>query len=289
MQAASKAPRIVIENITPRVEGGPFAAKRIVGQKVTVEADAYGDGHDVLAVELLWKAADEEEWHRLPMAPLVNARWRAAFTPHRIGRWQFTVEAWLDEYATLCRAIRLKREAGVDIAVELAEVRLALEAAIARKACTRTALADVLATLAKGDIEASVEALISPRPSGSSPNSGGRHFVARHEPLALDVDRREAGFASWYELFPRSQTDDPARHGTFADVIAPPAAHPRHGLRRPLFPADPSDRRHHPQGPQQQPGRRRRRISAAPTRSAAARAATTRSIRHSARSRISAG
>jgi starch synthase (maltosyl-transferring) len=219
LRAAIRAPRIVVENITPRVEGGPFAAKRTVGQKVTVEADAYTDGHDVLAVDLLWKAADEEEWHRLPMAPLVNARWRAAFTPHRIGRWQFTVEASLDEYATLCRAIRLKREAGVDISVELAELRLALEAAIARKACTRTALADVLATLANGDPQASVEALISPQTARIVAGSGGHSFTTQHEPLALDVDRREAGFASWYELFPRSLTDDPERHGTFADVV----------------------------------------------------------------------
>ena len=219
LRAAVTAPRIVIENLTPRVAGGPFAAKRIVGQKVTVEADAYMDGHDVLAVELLWRATDDEEWQRLPMAPRTNARWRASFTPHRIGRWQFTVEASLDEYATLCRAIRLKREAGVDISVELAELRLALEAAIARTACTRTALADVLAILAKGDHEASIEALTSPQTARIVAEAGGLSFITRHEPLALDVDRREAGFASWYELFPRSLTDDPNRHGTIADVL----------------------------------------------------------------------
>jgi starch synthase (maltosyl-transferring) len=38
--------------------------------------------------------------------------------------------------------------------------------------------------------------------------------------VPLDVERREAGFASWYEIFPRSQTDDPNRHGTLQDVIA---------------------------------------------------------------------
>src|SRR5260370_22663666 len=108
------------------------------------------------------------------MAPLANARWRGSFTSNRIGPWQFTVEASLDEYATLCRAIRLKREAGVDISVELAELRLALEAAISRKACTRTALADVLAILAKGDPQASVEALISPSTARIVGESGGR-------------------------------------------------------------------------------------------------------------------
>jgi starch synthase (maltosyl-transferring) len=219
LHTASHAPRVVVENLSPRARGGAFAAKRSVGQEIAVEADAYMDGHDVLAIDLLWKALDEEDWHRQPMSPLGNARWRAAFVPHRVGRWQYTVEASIDEYATVCRALRLKREAGVDISVELAELRLALEKAIARKACTRTALADVLAVLAKGDHAATLEALTSPQTIQVVGASGGRDFTVRHEPLLLEVDRRAAGFASWYELFPRSQTDDPARHGTFSDVI----------------------------------------------------------------------
>jgi starch synthase (maltosyl-transferring) len=47
-----------------------------------------------------------------------------------------------------------------------------------------------------------------------------RPFTVHHSPaILLDVDRPQAGFASWYEMFPRSATDDPARHGTFIDVI----------------------------------------------------------------------
>jgi starch synthase (maltosyl-transferring) len=217
---AAKAPRVIIEGLSPRVSGGPFAAKRIVGQTVTVEADAYADGHDVLAVELVWKAADEQEWQRAPMAALGNARWQGRFTPFRVGRYLYSIEAWIDEYATLCRAIRLKQEAGVDITVELEEVRLALEAAIARKSCTRSGLSDVLAILRRGDVAASVQALISPETREVIAESSDRHFVARHEPLPLEVEREAAGFAAWYELFPRSLTDDPSRHGTFADVIA---------------------------------------------------------------------
>jgi len=216
----AKAPRVIVENIAPRVTGGPFPAKRIAGQTVTVEADAYTDGHDVLAVELLWKAADEEEWRRTPMTSLGNARWQASFTPFRIGRYHYTVEAWLDEYATLCRAIRLKQEAGVDISVELAEVGQALEAAIARKSCARTALADMLSILQRGDVAASVQALTSPETRKIVSEAGERHFTARQDALALDCEREAAGFAAWYELFPRSMTDDPARHGTFDDVIA---------------------------------------------------------------------
>ena len=41
-------PRIVIEGVTPEIDGGRFPIKRIIGDKVAVEADIFADGHDVL-------------------------------------------------------------------------------------------------------------------------------------------------------------------------------------------------------------------------------------------------
>ena len=38
--------------------------------------------------------------------------------------------------------------------------------------------------------------------------------------LAVWVDRKRAAFSAWYEMFPRSQSGDANRHGTFDDVIA---------------------------------------------------------------------
>ena len=89
--------------------------------------------------------------------------------------------------------------------------------------------------------------------------------------LEVVVDRTAARYGAWYELFPRSASDDASRHGTFDDVIARAALCPRPGLRRALFPADPSDRRHQPQGPQQRAARRSPATRAAPMRSAAGR------------------
>src|SRR6201981_1458341 len=45
-----------------------------------------------------------------------------------------------------------------------------------------------------------------------------RQFATRHEkPLAITVDRIKARFSTWYEMFPRSCSPQPGRHGTFAD------------------------------------------------------------------------
>jgi starch synthase (maltosyl-transferring) len=44
--------------------------------------------------------------------------------------------------------------------------------------------------------------------------------VQHDPPIGIEVDRVRARFSTWYELFPRSASPDPERHGTFADVEA---------------------------------------------------------------------
>ena len=75
------ARRIAIEAIDPTVPDGPFAVKRLVGDTVTVTADIFADGHDILSAELLWNTADEAGWHRVPMTLVENDRWEASFAP----------------------------------------------------------------------------------------------------------------------------------------------------------------------------------------------------------------
>ncbi|UYN97785.1 MAG: alpha-1,4-glucan--maltose-1-phosphate maltosyltransferase [Enhydrobacter sp.] len=219
VRRAASEPRVVIDRVMPSVDGGRFAAKRIVDRPVTVEADIFADGHELLRAELLWRPVDETGWRRAPMAPVANDRWRAAFTPDRIGPWQFTVEAWIDGYGSLCHAIETKHRAGVDLASDLAEARALIAHLAARNVDgTRAALARVEDAFAGGDTARTIAALTAPRTLEAVDAAADRAFLHRHEPLPLEVERPQAGFASWYELFPRSITDDPARHGTFADV-----------------------------------------------------------------------
>ena len=39
-------PRIVIDRVAPVVDGARFAAKRVIGEPVIVEADVFSDGHE---------------------------------------------------------------------------------------------------------------------------------------------------------------------------------------------------------------------------------------------------
>jgi starch synthase (maltosyl-transferring) len=114
----SKA-RVVIENISPQVNCGEFPVKRTVGEPVTVEADVFADGHDVVACVLLYRSAKAKEWNRIPMSPLGNDRWTARFVPREQGQYQYTVSAWVDHLATWRRDLAKKEAAGQDVRVDL--------------------------------------------------------------------------------------------------------------------------------------------------------------------------
>jgi len=218
---AATLPRIVIDNVSPAIDAGRFAANRIVGDTITVSADVFADGHEVYAVELLWRAADEKEWRRSTKALLNNDRWQAAFTPDRIGRYEFTLEAWWDRYGTFCRDLELKRDAGADVRVEIIEGRQLLEQASPRTQDGETkVIASAIAWLSDASVEAACEILLAQDLREVMRETEERRFLCRREPpFAVEVERPQAGFGAWYQLFPRSATDDVHRHGTFDDVI----------------------------------------------------------------------
>jgi starch synthase (maltosyl-transferring) len=231
---ASRVPRIAIEAIAPCVDGGRFAVKRIVGDTVAIEADVFVDGHDKLAVALLWRTADQTDWQEIRMHPIGNDRWSASLPLHRLGRYQFAVEAWRDAFSTYRDELEKKTAAGLDVTLELEEGRRMVEAA-AEYAGQHGMhdIAESLVTLnntlkpavrgknksAASDVER-IAALLSEQTMEAMRQADARPFVVRSEPACkIDVERSAAQFSSWYELFPRSQTNDPHRHGTFDDVI----------------------------------------------------------------------
>ena len=89
--------RAVIEAVTPEVDGGRHAIKRVVGEKVVIEADIFADGHEVLSAVLLFRQAGETEWNEAPLLPVVNDRWRASLkslvseTPFTVSKRGWTI------------------------------------------------------------------------------------------------------------------------------------------------------------------------------------------------------
>src|SRR5260370_22874225 len=115
--------RIYIEDVYPVVDGGRFPVKRIVGEEVDVWADIFRDGHAVLAAELLWRREGSDKWLRVPMALHDNDRWRASFTPPKVGRYVYAIEAWTAVLSSWRRDFLTKRGARMDVRLEIEECR----------------------------------------------------------------------------------------------------------------------------------------------------------------------
>jgi starch synthase (maltosyl-transferring) len=229
-RAAAKAPRLVIEAIKPCVDGGRFVAKRSVGERLVVEADIFGEGHDRLAAAMRWRAPDDDRWQEVAMQALGNDRWRAEVLLPRTGRYELQVQAWIDVFGAYRDELGKKAAAGQPVLLELQEGVLLLNAALARASQTNEVVDQPLIdglkhTLkqlaAKRDQAAQVALLLGDDVLAWMVSVDERAFSVHSAPvLQVDAERRAAGFASWYELFPRSMGLDALTHGTFDDVTA---------------------------------------------------------------------
>ena len=211
--------RVVIESVSPAVDCGRFPVKRVAGDRLVVEADVFADGHEALRCVLRYRKRGVRAWEESGMALLNNDRWHGAFDLLELGRYQYTVVAWVDAFLSW-RQDFVKRVDDEDIALALRTGALLVEAAAKR---AKVADARTLRDWAKGlcaevpleerRIVASSEAL-----HAMMLRYPDRRFSTTYGvELEVQVDRPLARCSAWYEMFPRSCASEPGRQGTFAD------------------------------------------------------------------------
>ncbi len=213
--------RVAIERVSPDVDGGRFAVKRVVGDVVTVAADIVCDGHDELDCRLHVRHGDRGRWRTVPLVDVGNDRWEASFTVDAIGSWQFTVSGRVDPFATWLRDLGKREAAGEDLAVELLVGSEQATAASRRAAAAgQTADAAALERFAAAIAGAEgVAAARDPRLAELIAAHADRSDEARLEPLrSIWADRPKAAVSSWYEVFPRSWGHAAGEHGTLATL-----------------------------------------------------------------------
>jgi starch synthase (maltosyl-transferring) len=206
--------RTRINRPAPSLDGGRYPPKRCVGDTVSVSADIFRDGHEILRAVVRYKAPGGRRWLEAPMQPvdahIRGVRWEGEFTVSTPGRWQFSIEAWSDVFETWRDELARKIGGGQhDLGGELSEgiVLLQSAAADAKDEADRETIEAAVATLADADLPETArhDAALGPELQAAVERVGQRIDKAGlDKPLPLEVDRVRARFSSWYELFPRS-------------------------------------------------------------------------------------
>ncbi len=211
--------RIVIENVLPQIDGGVYFIKRIVGQTITVTADVFSDGHDVVESCVKFKHESDEKWQEVRMNPRENDEWFADFKVEKQGLYTYFIEGWVDYALNWQHGTERKIQDNQHVNSELLEgaeyVRAILDIADSNERDYLNTLVYYFTTEHEYD-----NAIREAR-------SSYLHQIFKKYPIRLlenkslnlkvYVDRKKALFSTWYEFFPRSASAEEGKHGTFKD------------------------------------------------------------------------
>jgi starch synthase (maltosyl-transferring) len=212
--------RVTIENVKPEINSGTFPIKRVIGEKVIVEADIFADGHDSVLALLLFKKHGDQKWKESPMRFIENDRWRGEFIVEEIGIYLYTFQGLVDHFKTWQKDLKKRFLAGQDISVDILIGVQHLEEASKRSSEPEKKKLKEFADLLRSEKDRDrVFALaMSEEVNDLMDIYLDRKLATFYEKeLPVVVDRKKALFSSWYEIFPRSCSSQPGRHGKFKD------------------------------------------------------------------------
>lgn len=219
---AAATNRVTIEKVNLEFDGGKYPAKCCIGDSVEVRADIYADGHEVISARLSHRKKGTTRWKEEPMVHSVNDRWSGSFEVTELGRYQFTLSAWVDDFLSWQKDLGKRVDAGQDVSGELMEGAAIVKRTAQRARGTkRKQLESFASDLAAGDSEAEhrVSLALSTELAQRCAEFSDRSRATRYERvLEIVVDPERARFGAWYEMFPRSAAAEEDRHGTFRDL-----------------------------------------------------------------------
>jgi len=221
LTAGLRSRPIVIQNVWPQLDCGRYPVKREVGDALEVSAEIFRDGHDKLAAVILVRRKDEADWREVPMA-YVNPgldQWSGSVVLEENTSYVYTIEAWTDAYESWCGELEKKLEAKQVVSVELVEgKKLIADAAGRANGSDAERMSVVLRAFDSADDAARAELMLDASLRAAMGRWPDRSGAARYDrELEVFVDRIEARYAAWYEMFHRSQGTEPGVGATFYD------------------------------------------------------------------------
>ncbi len=213
--------RVVIENVSPEINCGQHAAKRVVGQQFQVSADILADGHDVINAHIKFKHEKTKTWKYSPLRLGDNDRWFGEFTVEKQGLYEFTIEAWVDYPLTWQHNIERKIADNQHVNVELLDGIQYLEQAKKKSKSDADYLDGLIDAFQKADAyNYAIEEAQSHKLHDIFWSNPSKQFATTYDrTLPLYVDRTKGLYSTWYEFFPRSTAKKPGQHGTFKDCL----------------------------------------------------------------------
>ncbi|MFW9226520.1 maltotransferase domain-containing protein [Corynebacterium striatum] len=218
--------RLAIDDVRPSLSGS-VPSKAVVDEVIPVTALVWREGHDAVAATLSVWNSDSPAVSSVTMDfDSVNPdRVHGVFTPATPGRWFFRVDAWSDPMATWRNAITKKMEAGQsaqELSNDLLHGTELFERASLQSPTDKAALLiDAARALSDESLDPTerVQLALSEETTKLLHTHPLRDLLVEGEIHEVLVERREALFNSWYELFPRStggwDEDGQPVHGTF--------------------------------------------------------------------------
>jgi len=211
--------RIVIENVLPQLDSGAFFIKRITGQTVTVTADVFSDGHDVVECSVKFKHEADKDWQEVRMNATENDAWTAEFKVEKQGRYTYFVEGWVDYALNWQHGTERKIQDNQHVKSELLEGAEYVKAIVKSAEKSEAAyLKNVAKSFAnEKEYDKAIETAMSHELTAIFKKYPVRYLANQSISLQVYVDRPKALFSTWYEFFPRSASEIDGKHGTFKD------------------------------------------------------------------------
>ena len=211
--------RIIIENVLPQFNGGSFAIKRIVGQKILVTADVFSDGHDILECCVKFKHESSKKWEEVRMTPTHNDEWFAEFQVEKQGGYSYFVEGWVDYALNWQHGTERKINDNQYVKSELLEGAEYIQAILASADASENEYLNRLICYftTESEYDNAVRETKSEELKRIFKKYPIRLLENKSSELKVYVDRKKALFSTWYEFFPRSASEEDGKHGTFKD------------------------------------------------------------------------
>lgn len=211
--------RIVIENLLPQIDGGAYCIKRVVGQTISVSADVFSDGHDVIQCCVKFKHETDKNWKEVRMDPKHDEQWTANFKVEKQGLYSYFVEGWVDYALNWQHGTERKINDNQYVKSELLEGAEYVKAVMKFANDSEKEFLEKLAIhfTNESDYEVAIQEAMSFELHKIFRKYPIRFLENKSKELQVYVDRKKALFSTWYEFFPRSASSEEGKHGTFKD------------------------------------------------------------------------